>query len=206
MLRKIWHRSHEISCYEIDSSKSKHRHRGSPIALPVTDDAIHMRTCHAPISIFALIASLVLFAGCGRPQPAAETPAAVPHAHEHKAPHDGTPVVLGDEVYHLELVRDAVTGTLQAYVLDGEMENFIRVTAPDLTIATQINGAPQALVLRAIASGATGETIGNTALFEGQADWLKTTPEFDGTLKTFTIRGTTFTDVKFNFPKGNDKD
>ena len=31
-------------------------------------------------------------------------------------------------------------------------------------------------------------------------------PEFDATLKTITIRGTTFADVKFNFPKGNDKD
>ena len=27
-----------------------------------------------------------------------------------------------------------------------------------------------------------------------------------GTLKEITIRGPTFTDVKFNFPKGNDKD
>ena len=167
-----------------------------------------MRTYHTPVSIFALVASSAFVVGCGRSRPAAEPSATVaaPHAHEHKAPHDGTPVVLGDEVYHLELVRDAVTGTLQAYVLDGEMENFIRVAAPDLTIATQVNGAPQTLVLRATASGATGETVGNTALFEGQADWLKTTPEFDGALKSVTIRGTTFSDVKFNFPKGNDKD
>ena len=47
---------------------------------------------------------------------------------------------------------------------------------------------------------------GDTALFEAQADWLKTTGNFDATLKSLPIRGTTFTDVKFNFPKGNDKD
>ena len=61
--------------------------------------------------------------------------------------------------------------------------------------------------MRAVADPATGETVGDTALFETQADWLKTVKDFDGTLKkTITIRGTTFADVKFNFPKGNDKD
>lgn len=172
-------------------------------------DLFPMRNFHTTASITATLALLAFTAGCSRSKPAAESPASavtVPHAHEHKAPHDGTPVVLGDEVYHLELVRDAATGALQAYVLDGEMEDFIRVAAPDLTIAAEVKGASQTLVLRAIASAATGETIGDTALFEGQADWLKTTPEFDGTLKSITIRGTTFADVKFNFPKGNDKD
>jgi hypothetical protein len=61
-------------------------------------------------------------------------------------------------------------------------------------------------MLAAVANPATGETVGDTSLFEGQADWLKTAREFDATLKTITVRGTTFAEVKFNFPKGNDKD
>jgi len=69
-----------------------------------------------------------------------------------------------------------------------------------------VNGAPQVLVLNAVANPATGETVGDSSLFETQADWLKTTRDFDATLKSIAIRGTTFTDVKFNFPKGNDKD
>jgi hypothetical protein len=52
----------------------------------------------------------------------------------------------------------------------------------------------------------TGETVENSSLFESQADWLKSTPQFDAELKTLTVRGTTFTDVRFNFPKGNDDD
>jgi hypothetical protein len=53
---------------------------------------------------------------------------------------------------------------------------------------------------------ATGETVGDTSEFEVQADWLKGAPEFDGVLRRIAIRGSTFTDVKFNFPRGNDTD
>jgi hypothetical protein len=144
-------------------------------------------------------------AACTKAPPAASS-AAAPAKHEHKAPHGGTPVVLGNEAYHLELVRDAASGTLQAYVLDGEMENFIRSNAPSLEIIATVKGAPQTLALTPVANPATGETVGDTSLFETKADWLKTTAEFDATLRTITIRGTTFSDVKFNFPKGNDKD
>ena len=115
-------------------------------------------------------------------------------------------MVLGHETYHLELVRDAATGTLQTYVLDGEMNNFIRVTAPTLEIEVTVNGARQTLVLRAVENSATGETVGDTAQFEGRAEWLKTAREFDGTLKSISIRGTPFTAIKFNFPAGNDRD
>ena len=152
-----------------------------------------------------LLAATVLAAGCSKPAPVS-TASAKPPKHEHKPPHGGTPVVLGDEVYHVELVRDAATGKLQAFVFDGELENFIRSSVPTVEIDATVNGATQVLVLNAVANPATGETIGDTSLFEGQADWLKTAKEFDATLKTITIRGTTFTDVKFNFPKGNDKD
>ena len=152
-----------------------------------------------------LFVSLGLIVGCSKP--VSETAAAkAPPKHEHKPPHHGTPVVLGDEVYHVELVLDPATGKLQAFVFDGELENFIRSSVPSLEIDASVNGVPQVLVLNAVANPATGETIGDTSLFEGQADWLKTTKEFDATLKSITVRGTTFADVKFNFPKGNDKD
>ncbi len=103
-------------------------------------------------------------------------------------------------------MRDAATGKLSAYVLDGEMENFIRSAAPSFEINATVDGQPQLLTLRAVANPATGETVGDTSLFDTQADWLKTTKTFDGVIKSLTIRGTTFTDVDFDFPKGNDKD
>jgi hypothetical protein len=149
-----------------------------------------------------LLAPFAMTGGCSKP-PAVSVQ---PHKHEHHPPHGGTPVVLGDEVYHVELVLDAVTGRLQAYVFDGELENFIRSTVPSFEIAATTNGSSRTLVLQAVANPATGETVGDTSLFEAQADWLKATAEFDGILKSITIRGTTFADVKFNFPKGNDKD
>ena len=157
------------------------------------------------IARIILVLALGLAAGCSKSSPSTPTNAKPPK-HEHHPPHGGTPVVLGDEVYHVELVLDAATGKLQAFVFDGELENFIRSSVPSFEIAATINGQPQTLVLRAVPNPATGETAGDTSLFEAQADWLKTSPIFDATLKSITIRGTTFTDVKFNFPKGNDQD
>jgi hypothetical protein len=152
-----------------------------------------------------LLALTLLLPACGRnPPPAAST--AAPARHEHKPPHGGTPVALGDEAYHLELVRDATAGTLQAYVLDGEMENFIRTATSSFEVVASVHGAPQTLLFKPVANPVTGEIVGDTSLFEAQADWLKTMAAFDATLRSLTIRGTTFSDVKFNFPRGNDKD
>jgi hypothetical protein len=153
--------------------------------------------------ILLLAGPLSFMSGCGRKLAAsANVPTSV--RHEHRPPHGGTPVVLGDEAYHLELVLDAGSGTLQAYVWDGEMENFIRCDATTLEIDVKSGNRSKALVLTPVANPATGETAGDTALFEAHADWLKTVNTFDGVLKKITIRGTTFADVKFNFPKGND--
>ena len=98
------------------------------------------------------------------------------------------------------------TPTADAYVLDGEMENFIRSAAPSFEIVATVGGERRPLVLQAVANPATGETVGSTSLFEATADWLKTTPSFDAVLTTLDIRGSVFSAVPFNFPKGNDKD
>jgi hypothetical protein len=161
-----------------------------------------MKLRRSSLCCILLAVALTALSGCSKP-PAVS---GQPHKHVHHPPHGGTPVVLGDEVYHVELVRDAEAGRLQAYVFDGELENFIRSSVPSIEIDATVGGAPRPLVLQAVPNPATGETVGDTSLFEAQADWLKTTKEFDGVLKSITIRGTTFTDVKFNFPKGNDTD
>jgi hypothetical protein len=115
-------------------------------------------------------------------------------------------VVLGDEAYHLEFVSDAANGKLQAFVLDGEMENFVRSAAASFEVTATINNEKRSLVFQAVADPATGEKVGDTALFEAQADWLKTTPKFDAVLTSLTIRGSAFVAVPFNFPLGNDHD
>jgi hypothetical protein len=144
--------------------------------------------------------------GCAKKAPPATASDAPVAKHEHHPPHGGTPVVLGDEAAHVELVLDAATGRLQAYVLDGELENFIRVSDPTLTIVATVDGAERVLALAAVASPASGETVGDTSLFETQADWLKTTPRFAAKLVAITVRGTAYSEVVFAFPEGNDHD
>lgn len=128
------------------------------------------------------------------------------HQHEHHALHGGTVVVLGKEIYHLELVRDAATGTLTAYVLDGEMEKFIRIPAPSIEIETMVAGASRKLVLVATANAMTSETVGDTSQFTAQADWLKDTALFAAVIPRLEIRGAKFDGIAFNFPQGNDTD
>jgi hypothetical protein len=154
-------------------------------------------------TILALVTSLL--AGCGQSEPRPAT-AAAPKKHEHKPPHGGTPVELGEEEYHVELVADPPAGKLDAYVMDGELENFVRVTAPAFEVTATLRRQPTALVFKAVASAATGETVGDTSLFEAQADWLKHEPTFDAVLKQLTVRGKSYENVAFNFPKGNDAD
>ena len=152
-----------------------------------------------------LLVPVVLLAGCAKqsPGPAASAP---PAKHVHHPPHGGTPVVLGEEIYHVELVLDAATGKLSAYILDGEMENFIRLAMPAFDMTAQVNGQSKVLTFHAVANPATGETVGDSSLFETQAEWLKTTRTFDAVIPGLAIRGTTFTGVTFNFPGGNDRD
>jgi hypothetical protein len=55
-----------------------------------------------------------------------------------------------------------------------------------------------------VANAATGEKSGDTSQFEARAAWLKTTTNFTGKVFGITIKGTTFTDVNFRFPEGNE--
>lgn len=157
-----------------------------------------IRTRLLPIGVV-----LVTLAGCRdshRENNAADN---TPH-HEHTPPHGGTPVVLGDEQYHLELVREAATGKLQAYVLDGHMEDFVRLTNETVHVTAKLPGRSEPLVFRAVSTTATGEKNGDTALFEAQADWLKTTTNFNAIIESLVIRGTRYENIPFNFPAGNE--
>ena len=149
-----------------------------------------------------LVAMALGGSACNRS--AAPAPAAAVAAHQHVAPHGGTAVELGREEFHLELVLDPPAGRLTGYVLDGELEKFVRIAAPSLRLVARVKDTDQPLEMHAIASAATGETVGDTSQFEATADWLKTTTRFDARLPEIIIRGKTYRDVSFNFPKGNE--
>lgn len=142
--------------------------------------------------------------GCSKSETAAPAKETVKH-HEHKPPHGGAPVELGEEENHVEFVADVASGKLQAFVMDGELEKFVRIAAPSLEVTAIISDREEKLIFQPVANNATGETVGDTSLFEAQADWLKTTPTFDAVLKEITVHGKTYTDVAFNFPKGSDE-
>jgi hypothetical protein len=138
--------------------------------------------------------------GCTRTEPVREP---APTLHKDVPPHGGTAVALGDD-YHLEFVMDREAGTLSAYVLDGEMEDFIRVAAPSFAVTARVGGETRTLTFAAVADAATGETVGSTSLFVARADWLRTTQGFDAVLVRLEIRGNVYEHVAFNFPRGNE--
>lgn len=127
-----------------------------------------------------------------------------PAKHAHAAPHGGTLVEIGEHAFNLELLRDAATGKLTAWVLDGHAENFVRLKAPSIEIIATVAGAKKTLNLAAVANPATNEKVGDTSQFEVTADWLKTTATFDAVIPAITIKETSFTAIAFNFPKGSD--
>lgn len=162
--------------------------------------------CARVTACWILLLSAETSGGCGANKSA--TPAKEPAVakHEHHAPHGGTAVVLGDEVYHIEFVLEPGSGKMQAYILDGEMENFIRTDISSFEVVASTGGEKRTLLFKAVADAATGEKVGDTALFEAEADWLSSIKMFDGVLTEITIRGSRFDGVKFNFPRGNDHD
>ena len=153
------------------------------------------------IGICALAAALL--SGCGNHQSSSSDHA--PHLHVDTPPHGGTAVALGDD-YQIEFVLDAPAGRLEAFVLDDEMENFIRVAAESFEVTAKLPARTEGLVFKAVPNAATGETVGDTSMFETQADWLKNVKTFDAILKQLDVKGNLFTNVAFNFPKGDDKD
>jgi hypothetical protein len=155
-------------------------------------------------AVILTVALALLWGGCGPPSSRPDG-AEKPELHQSHPPHGGTAVALGED-YALELVRDPATGTLSAYVLDDEMEDFIRSPDSAITVQIQAGGSAQTLFLAAIANPATGERVGDTSLFEGRADWLEAAGPFAGVLQQITVRGTPFRAVPFTIPAVRAKD
>jgi hypothetical protein len=143
------------------------------------------------------------------------------HAHHHHAPHGGTLIELGDHFAHLELVLDEKTGSLTAYVLDGEAEKGIRIAQPGLELTlhswdsgnlTNSDSATMTVTLPAVANPLTGEKPGDTSEFSGRIVPTSSSPatspsaitRFEATLSRITVRGREFAEVRFSFPQGSD--
>lgn len=152
-----------------------------------------------PMRIAAALLLLFAFAACSKPEPAAAA-----HAHHHHAPHGGVLVELGEHQFNVEFKFDETRGVLQAWVLDAHAENFVRIAQRGLEVQATAADRTRVLDFVAVANTMTGETAGDTSLFEVEAGWLRTAKAFDGRIKAITVRGVTFDDVAFRFSAQND--
>lgn len=128
------------------------------------------------------------------------------HKHGHVAPHGGTLVEVGEHQFNLEFVRDAEAGTLTAYVLGAHAADFVRVPLKEIALVIGAGGRTERLVLAAQANALSGEVVGDTATFAGQAMWLRSTAEFKGRVPVLEIRGVVFKDLVFTFPVNKEHD
>lgn len=111
--------------------------------------------------------------------------------HQHEAPHGGTLVELGDHFANLELVLDASTGTLTAYVLDGHADQAIRLEQKEIVL----KGKSESFTLQAVGSPLTGERPGDSSQFEVRSDSLKGIQELDATIVKIVVKGQVLVDV-----------
>lgn len=122
------------------------------------------------------------------------------HGHSHDPRHGGIAVVLGDEAYHVEFAYGEVAGTMRAYLFDGHMENYVRIAAPSFAATAMVAGMPRPLLFSAVVDPATGETVGDAALFEATAEWLSARPAVELQVPRLEVRGLEFTNITASLP------
>jgi zinc/manganese transport system substrate-binding protein len=141
------------------------------------------------------LAVMLCLAGCAKHKPSAAI-----GMHKDEPPHGGTAVALGDGTFHIEFVREPASGRFDAYVLDDEMEEFVRASLPYFDAVALVGREIKPLRFEAIANPATGETVGDTSLYQAQADWLGYTDSFDLVILRFDIGTASFTGVTLHYP------
>ncbi len=133
--------------------------------------------------------------------------------HHHDAPHGGAMVELGDHFGYVELkiYEDDAVKKIVAYILSSHADKPVRIAQPELelTVLAAKAGKPAkefTLKLKAAVDENAGNKVGDSSQFEAPLDALQGLGEkssFDVVIKSLTIAGKVFTDVKINYPKGN---
>jgi hypothetical protein len=133
------------------------------------------------------------------------------HHHAEKGPHEGALVAIGEEDAHLEFVLDSDSGTLKAYVLDGDADEAVAIKQASLQLAVTLTkgddddkgGLPEDAVI-VMLSAVSPADDGTTSEFEGQSDTLKGAEKFAANLTSVTVGGKSFKNVAFKYPEGNE--
>jgi hypothetical protein len=125
-----------------------------------------------------------------------------PAEHTHAAKHGGVAVELGEEEFHVEFTYGDTPGAMLAYFMDAEMEDYVRIAPASFAAMARVDGRDLPLVFQATASSATGETVGDTALFTATASWLADRPAVQLTVPAITLKGRTYTAINAGLPAG----
>jgi hypothetical protein len=130
------------------------------------------------------------------------------HSHDaghddHAPPHGGTPVIVAEDKFHLELVHDLTAGKMQAYVLDGHLEDYVQVSETSFAMVAKTGGKDEQLTFQRAPEPGSGKVPEKSSLFEVEVGWLKAAKEFEGHIPAIRLNGTTFTNISFSFPKGS---
>ena len=115
--------------------------------------------------------------------------------HVHSAPHGGLLVILAEETAHLELLHDADSGELRAYLLGAHADSPVRAT--QASIQVQLDGIAEPLALEAVASALSGETVGDTSEFAITSPALKGVELKGGTIERVEMLGMTYEQIAF---------
>ena len=126
------------------------------------------------------------------------------HGHHHEAPHGGTLAVLGDHFAHMEVVLDDKAGKVTLYLLGAHAVKAVRLKQKEITLTIKAGENKFDITTQAIADELTGETIGDTSVFEGQSDSLKGLKKFNITIVDINVRGKQYKNFSFDFPEGNE--
>lgn len=103
---------------------------------------------HLKMTAFALVGTLLTFAGCTNqtpsstqsPDPSAASAGHDAHDHPAVGPHHGDLIELGSE-YHAEILHDD-TGVVTLYVLDLGATQQVPIDAAEVTINARLDGKP----------------------------------------------------------------
>lgn len=154
------------------------------------------------VALGSILGTLVLV-GCGGSHDHDHDHDHGSHGHAHQAPHGGALGMLGNHAFQIEIVPDPIRRELDLYVLDGGAQHFVRIGAESIEGTARAGSREWQLNFRAVASEATGESVGNSSLFSASAPELVGLREFVVSFERLELLGQVYENVAIPYPEGS---
>jgi hypothetical protein len=155
----------------------------------------HRRVVRSLVLVATALGAFALLAGCGKKATHEPPEDQAGKGHVHAAKHGGVAVELGEHEYQIEFTVGETPGTIRAYIMDGHMEEFVRIEAATFAATAAVDGQTIPLVFAAVADPATGEKIGDSSLFEAKVAGLNAGAAVELKIPALLIKGRTYTNI-----------